>query len=81
MLLDNVTDDDFQAVVTKLVAMAKAGDLTAIRELFDRTMGKPKATVELERAEFEEAELDHAIEDALEQLADLRKTQLGGPGK
>ncbi len=81
MLLDNVTDDDFKTVVAKLVAMAKGGDLAAIRELLDRMMGKPKATIELERAEFDEAELDREIENALEQLADLRKTQAAGPGK
>ena len=81
VLLDNVTDDDFKAVVGKLVAMAKAGDLAAIRELLDRVLGKSKGTVELAQAEITEAELDREIEDALEQLADLRETPSSGQGK
>ena len=79
MLLDSVSDDDFTTVVGKLVAMAKGGDLAAIRELLDRMMGKPKATIELEQAEMDEAELNREIEDALERLADVRKTQVAGP--
>ena len=79
LLLDSVSDDDFTSVVAELVAMAKGGDLAAIRELLDRIMGKPKATIELERAEITEAELNREIEDALERLADIRKTQVAGP--
>jgi len=75
MLLDTVSDDDFRAVVAKLVAMAKAGDLVAIRELLDRTLGKSKGTVELIQAEITEAELDREIEHGLDQLANLRKAE------
>ena len=39
-LLRKVTADDFDAIADKLIAMAKGGDLAAIRELYDRTIGK-----------------------------------------
>ena len=78
ILLDTVSDDDFRAVVAKLVAMAKAGDLVAIRELLDRTLGKSKGRVELIQAEFTEAELDREIDHALGQLANLPKAQASG---
>ena len=38
-------EDDLRQVVTKLVELAKGGDLAAIRELLDRTMGKPVVAV------------------------------------
>ncbi len=41
ILLDVVTDDDYRAVVARLLKMAKAGNLAAIREILDRTVGKP----------------------------------------
>lgn len=53
LLLDNVTDDDFEAVVAKLVEMAKGGNLAAVREPLDRMMGRPKSTVELQQTEFD----------------------------
>jgi hypothetical protein len=40
-----VTDDDLCAVIDKLVEMAKEGNLAAIRELLDRTLGRPLAAV------------------------------------
>jgi hypothetical protein len=43
--LDAVTADDLRAIVAKLVTMAKGGDLAAIREVLDRTLGKPLAAV------------------------------------
>ena len=45
MLVEAVTEDDLRQVVTKLVELAKGGDLAAIRELLDRTMGKPVVAV------------------------------------
>ena len=38
-------------IADALIAQAKAGDLAAIRELLDRTIGKPAATELLERIE------------------------------
>jgi len=46
MLYAAVTDDDMTAIVAKLVAMAKEGNLAAIREVLDRTTGKPQMLVE-----------------------------------
>ena len=48
MLLAEVSDGDYRAVVKKLVALAKKGDLAAIRELLDRLLGKPTLIVEPE---------------------------------
>jgi len=60
---------DLRAIVAKLVEMAKAGDLAAIRELLDRAIGKPKSTVEVEQAALVEAEIDAELDDALRELA------------
>ena len=48
VLLDAVTDDDLQAIVAKLVEMAKGGDLRATKEVLDRTLGKSPAAVVIE---------------------------------
>ena len=39
-MLETITEDDLRAVVTKLVALAKAGNLGAAKLLFDRVLGK-----------------------------------------
>ena len=44
-LLKTLTTEDFDAITAKLIEMAKAGELGAIRELFDRLFGKPKQEV------------------------------------
>lgn len=56
-LLRAVSPADARAVAGKLVEMAKAGDLPAIRELLDRTAGKPAQSELLERVEALEAAL------------------------
>ena len=48
MLLGAVTDDDLKAIVNKLVSMAKAGNLAAMKEVRDRTLGKPLAAVAID---------------------------------
>lgn len=77
MLLDCVADKDFKAVVAKLLAMAKAGDLAAIKELLDRMMGKPKASVELQQVEIDDEELNREIEAHLDQLVEKRIAERG----
>ena len=47
-LLDAVTEDELKAIVAKLVEMAKGGDLPAMKEVLDRTLGKPPAAVTLD---------------------------------
>jgi len=41
VLLRKLTPKDAAAIADKLIADAKAGDLAAIKELFDRTIGRP----------------------------------------
>src|SRR5687768_8702794 len=48
-LLETVTEEDMKAVAEKLVAMARDGDLPAIRELLERTLGRPVESDFLER--------------------------------
>lgn len=45
-LLRAVSGDDIQQAVTKLVTMAHAGNLHAIRELLDRVLGKSNQPIE-----------------------------------
>lgn len=40
-VIDTVTDDDFAAIIRTLVDAAKAGEPWAVKELLDRTIGKP----------------------------------------
>ena len=48
-LLETVTEDDMRAVAAKLVQMARGGNLPAIRELLERTLGKPVEADFMER--------------------------------
>lgn len=55
-LLEAVTDDDWRAVVRKLIDDAIAGDKAARAELLDRVLGRPIEADLLERIEqLEEA--------------------------
>jgi len=40
VMLEAISEDDLRAVVTKLVALARAGNLGAAKLLLDRTIGK-----------------------------------------
>jgi hypothetical protein len=40
-LLETVTEDDMRAIGAKLIAMARGGNLPAIKELIERTLGRP----------------------------------------
>jgi len=57
-LLDAVTAEDFATVAKALVKHAKEGDPRAIKELFDRTLGRPVEADLIERIE----QLESAIE-------------------
>ena len=50
-LLDAVTAEDIRAIAAKLVEMAKDGNVAAIKELLDRTLGKPHEADLIERIE------------------------------
>lgn len=45
-IIATVTEKDIQDIVKKLVVKAKAGNIQAVKELFDRLFGKPKETVD-----------------------------------
>jgi hypothetical protein len=55
ILLESVTDSDARAIADKLISQSRDGDLAAIRELLDRTIGKPAASDVIERIEKLEA--------------------------
>jgi hypothetical protein len=50
-LIETVTEDDMKAVAAKLVEMARGGHLPAIKELLERTLGRPVEADFLERLE------------------------------
>ena len=56
-LLRRVKRADVEAIADKLVVMAKAGDLAAMKELLNRVVGVPVASDILERIEAIEATL------------------------
>ena len=45
VMMSAVSDDDLHAIVRTLVKLAKAGDVMASREIFDRLLGKSVAHV------------------------------------
>jgi hypothetical protein len=51
VLLKKLTPRQAGEIAGVLIDMAKQGDISAIRELFDRTVGKPTQTELLERIE------------------------------
>lgn len=46
VILEAVTPDDLRAIIAALVKKAKAGDITAAREVLDRCFGKPAQQTE-----------------------------------
>jgi len=50
-LMETVKPADFRAVVRKLVAKAKAGEPWAVKELLDRTVGRPVSADLIEQEE------------------------------
>lgn len=54
-LLEAVTEDDLAEVAKALIDKAKTGDVPAVRELLDRTLGRPTEADLLERLEQLEA--------------------------
>lgn len=54
-MLEAVTPEDIAEIVARLVELAKEGDVRAIKEVFDRTLGKPQEADFIERLEAIEA--------------------------
>src|SRR5688572_1230512 len=61
-LLETVTEDDMRAVAAQLVAMARGGNLPAIKELIERTLGRSVEADFLERLDELEKHLTQAQE-------------------
>lgn len=59
-LLKAVKPADMREIVGVLVELAKAGNIQAIKELFDRTVGRPIEPDLLERIEHLERRLEEA---------------------
>src|SRR5262249_34111912 len=64
-LLETVTPEDLIEVTQKLVALAKAGDIHAIKELLDGCLGKPTASIELTQTEAQQRIEDLSDDDLL----------------
>lgn len=56
-MMEAVSPDDLRAVVGKLIELAKGGNVPAIREVLDRTLGKPVEADLIERLEALESSL------------------------
>jgi hypothetical protein len=65
-LADAVTAEDVRAIAKRLVIEAKSGDISAVRELLDRVIGRPVPADVLERVE--------ALEQAI-----LERSHVNGP--
>jgi hypothetical protein len=63
VLLQKVTDKDIAEITDRLIKMAKDGDLAAIKEILDRTVGKPGQVEMYERIEQLESKLAELTED------------------
>ena len=61
-LIGSLTTEDVKEVAQALIEKAKGGDIPAVRELFDRTIGKPQEADLIERVEQLEQQLDQALE-------------------
>lgn len=46
-LLSNVSEEDYQAIIDKLAALAKKGDVRAAEVVLERAYGKPKQSIDL----------------------------------
>ena len=57
-LIEAVTPEDITAIVKRLISEARDGDLTAVKIVFERTLGKPLEADILERIEAIEAQIE-----------------------
>lgn len=66
VLMESVTDDDMRDVVRTLVTLAKAGDVAAIKLLFERLLGR------VPTAEAEDDDGDSVREQFVQEACELR---------
>lgn len=69
-LLRAVTQKDIEAIVKQLIEKAKAGDVHAAREVFDRCFGKARLSVDME------VEVDTAADKLDRQFAEMTPLEL-----
>ena len=67
-LINTVTQDDFKAIVFRLVERARNGNLQAIKLLFSYLLGTPKPVVEPDELDLNEMHLAHQAALAAEAL-------------
>jgi hypothetical protein len=75
-LLNTVTSTDIEEIVQKLISMAKQGDVAAIKELLDRTIGKPVAAVELTGADGEPLQFVYFQKVIMQALAEFPEARI-----
>jgi hypothetical protein len=66
-LHETVTPDDIRAVMLALLEAAKSGKAWAVKEFFDRTLGKPLEADLIERMEDIERRITEALEEGGQQ--------------
>lgn len=64
VFLDEISEEDMREIVGELKRQAKAGDLSAIRDILDRICGRPMP-----------ADVQVEIDELAAQVAALEKTQ------
>src|SRR4051812_23115097 len=63
ILLQRLTPEDAREIADALIRQAKGGDLAAIRELLDRTVGKPTVAVEISGPDGSAVAVDARVTD------------------
>lgn len=59
-LVSAVTEEDIEAIAKTLITQAIAGDMAAVRELFNRLLGRPLEADMIDRLEAIERRLEEA---------------------
>src|SRR5262245_43562264 len=72
-LLRSLTSKDVRDVAAALLKKARKGDVQAAKELFDRALGKPRQSIELEGEGVSAASIAAVILQALEEFPVARQ--------
>ncbi|MEX0655535.1 MAG: hypothetical protein WD151_15545 [Phycisphaeraceae bacterium] len=80
VMLEAVTQKDLRAIVKVLIEKARAGDVTAAREVMDRCFGKPSQSVELEADATLRAQGPAGLDKPFEEMSDLEIAEILAAG-
>lgn len=69
-LLESIPESDYEAMIQKLMAKAKAGDVRASEVLLDRAYGKAKQTMEVKGETHISVKYDGGINDLIKPVND-----------